>query len=234
MGFIDQHPLPCNHQIVICHGNVFEPFFFDFGLITIKIKVETTMSANTIGAILGEPRQAITRSGRWFVNTNVSATGDKTITPAQMTLDGNYLNANAQSMLSSNTSYFAFQFDIQGEYAITWNVRSTLNSPANTQSDVWTYLGVHTYNGSVMSALGTAPPLGARHAAQQGTWTNASGNSVTNVPQQTVTITQEYKVGDIVAPWFGCGLASGASFNIAGQSNASLTAITCSLLRRTA
>ena len=191
------------------------------------------MSTSTLGTIIGEPKQGITYAGRWYVNANVSTntSGDRTLTPSQMTLDTSFNNVNANALVSSNTSGFAIQLPVQGIWAILWMTRGNVTVPATSTQDVWTYIGMHTYNGVSNKSIGSAPDISFRHAMLQNTWSNPTTGSFSTFAQHCPTITEEFKAGDIIAPWYGLSTTAGYVLNGGENSGTQLTVV---LLRRTA
>lgn len=189
------------------------------------------MSSIQLTTISGSANNAVQYSGKWLLNTNVTgSSGDRTFTPAQFTLDSTHKNVNAAALLSANTTYFAIQFPVQGEYVVTFGHRGSLPIAANTNYDVWSYIGAHVYNGTNYAALGTPPSLGRRHSNLQNTWTNATANSQTWVVHHTPCITKEYNKNDVVAPWIG---SNSSSYSAVGSSSEPVTFFEVTLLKQT-
>jgi len=176
-------------------------------------------------------------AGTWYVNNAPALSGsDLTFTPSQMTIDTASPNINASALLSGNTSYFAIAAPVTGVYAFCFTSRGntgnlTFSGSQVFQTAVWTYIGLHKYNGTNISNLGTAPPVQNRPGMQQMTYATPSSNNTTYVFHQSATPTILLSAGDIVAPWIGGGIGNSAgSLDV----STSVNKLTVTLLKQTA
>lgn len=185
------------------------------------------MSTYFIDTIAGKAKSSTAYQGSWYLNANYSpGSGDRTYAPNLWTLDTTFMNVNASSLVSSNANYFAMVAPVQGLYSFTHHIR--VSGSVSSPIEIWSYLALHIYNGTTYSALGSGVPLAQRPSFFQSTFATSTTNVV-----HTPSCVLELKMGDTVAPWFGC---SGTGYSVQGASSlaSASTRFTVSLLKQTA